>query len=95
MHAVRRVIANKQVKQANRPEVPDETAQAISNDLGGVDMGDIENKAEELKGAAKEHVGDATDNEDMQAEGKADKAKANVKQAGENVKDAVRETFDR
>ena len=58
-------------------------------------MGDIENKAEEFKGAAKEKFGDATDNEDLQAEGKADKAKANVKQAGENVKDAVKDTFDR
>ena len=57
-------------------------------------MGDLENKAEEWKGAAKEHIGDATDNEDMQAEGTAEKAKANVKQAGENVKDAVNDTFD-
>ena len=59
------------------------------------DMGDIENKAEELKGAAKETFGDATDNEDLQAEGAADQAKADVKQAGENVKDAVKDTFDR
>ena len=58
-------------------------------------MGDIENKAEELKGATKEHLGDATDNEDLQAEGAAEKAKADVKQAGENVKDAVKDTFDR
>ena len=62
---------------------------------GGIDMGDLENKAEEWKGAAKENIGDATDNEDMQAEGTAEKAKANVKQAGENVKDAVKDTFDR
>ena len=58
-------------------------------------MGDLENKAEEWKGAAKENIGDATDNEDMQAEGTAEKAKANVKQAGENVNDAVKDTFDR
>ena len=95
IHAARRVVANKQVEQANRPGVPDEAAQAGFDDVGGMDTGDIDNKAEELKGAAKDHIGDATDNEDMQAEGKSDKAKANVKQAGENVKDAVKETFDR
>ena len=61
----------------------------------GHDMGDIENKAEELKGAAKQHIGDATDNEDLQAEGAAEKATAEVKQGGENVKDAVKDTFDR
>ena len=33
-------------------------------------------------------VGDATDNEDLQAEGQVDQSKANVKQAGEKVKDA-------
>ena len=66
-----------------------------TNQAGRTDMGDIENKAEELKGAAKQHFGDATDNEDLEAEGAAEKAKAEVKQAGENVKDAVKDTFDR
>ena len=65
-------------------------------------MGDIQNKAEELKGGAKEKFGDATDNEDLQAEGAAEKAKANVKQTAEDVKDnvedaadAVKDKFDR
>ncbi|GGU70291.1 MULTISPECIES: CsbD family protein [Lentzea] len=48
------------------------------------------NKAEELKGRAKEAVGDATDNEQWQAEGRAERAKADIKQAGEKVKDAFR-----
>jgi uncharacterized protein YjbJ (UPF0337 family) len=48
------------------------------------------NKAEELKGRAKESVGDATDNEQWQAEGRAERAKADIKQAGEKVKDAFR-----
>lgn len=52
-------------------------------------MGDIRNKAEELKGGFKENVGDATDNESLQAEGAIDKAKAKAKQGVENVKDAV------
>ncbi|WP_029067840.1 CsbD family protein [Jonesia quinghaiensis] len=55
-------------------------------------LGDkISNKAEELKGKGKEAYGDATDNERLEAEGKADQAKANTKQAGENVKDAFRD----
>ena len=45
------------------------------------------NKAEEMKGRAKEAVGDATDNEQWQAEGRAERAKADIKQAGEKVKD--------
>ena len=45
--------------------------------------------------AAKEHIGDATDDESMQAEGAAEKAKANVKQGVEDAKDAVKDTFDR
>ena len=48
------------------------------------------NKAEELKGRAKEAVGDATDNEQWQAEGRAERAKADIMQAGEKVKDAFR-----
>jgi len=48
------------------------------------------NKAEELKGRAKEAVGDATDNEQWQAEGRAERATGALKQAGEKVKDAFR-----
>ncbi len=49
-----------------------------------------EGKSDELKGKVKEGVGDATDNEQWQAEGRAERAKANIKQAGEKVKDAFR-----
>jgi uncharacterized protein YjbJ (UPF0337 family) len=52
---------------------------------------DIKYNAEDLKGKAKEAVGDATDNERLEAEGKTDQAAANLKKAGEDVKDA----FDR
>ena len=58
-------------------------------------MGDIHNKAEELKGAAKEKFGDVTNNESLQAEGAAEKAKAKAKQTAENVKDHVEDTFNR
>ena len=49
------------------------------------------NKAEELKGRAKEKLGDATDNEQWQAEGRAERAKGDLKQAGEKAKDAFRD----
>ncbi|HZD71874.1 MAG TPA: CsbD family protein [Actinomycetes bacterium] len=48
------------------------------------------NKAQELRGQAKERVGEATDDEELQAEGKTDQTKADVKQAGEKVKDAFK-----
>jgi uncharacterized protein YjbJ (UPF0337 family) len=50
----------------------------------------IENKTDELAGSAKEKAGDATDDQDLQAEGKNDQSKANLKQAGEKVKDAFK-----
>jgi uncharacterized protein YjbJ (UPF0337 family) len=48
------------------------------------------NKGEGMLGKAKEKLGDATDNESLQAEGKNDQSKADVKQAGEKVKDAFK-----
>jgi uncharacterized protein YjbJ (UPF0337 family) len=52
-------------------------------------MGDFENKANEWKGEVKETVGDVTDNEDLEAEGTFDQAKAKAKQAVENAKDEL------
>lgn len=49
----------------------------------------LRNKGEAVKGDAKQKTGKAIGNEQMQAEGKAGSAKGNVKQAGENVKDAL------
>ncbi|WP_341952101.1 CsbD family protein [Salinibacterium sp. TMP30] len=51
----------------------------------------IENSAEDLQGKAKEAAGKATGNEELEAEGKTDQAKADLKKAAENVKDAVKE----
>ncbi|MGB3258644.1 MAG: CsbD family protein [Ornithinimicrobium sp.] len=48
----------------------------------------ISNSSEDAKGSAKEAAGDATGNEQMQAEGKADQSKADLKQTGEKAKDA-------
>jgi uncharacterized protein YjbJ (UPF0337 family) len=50
----------------------------------------FENQAEELKGQAKEGLGEATDNDRLKNEGRADQAKANVKEAVEDVKDAAK-----
>lgn len=49
----------------------------------------IKNAAQETVGKVKEGVGEATGNESLANEGRIDQAKANVKQAGEKVKDAV------
>ncbi|MFC6285494.1 CsbD family protein [Nocardioides sp. GCM10027113] len=49
-----------------------------------------ENTAEKLKGQAKEHGGRATGDRDLEAEGKVDQGKSDLKQAGEKVKDAFK-----
>jgi uncharacterized protein YjbJ (UPF0337 family) len=48
----------------------------------------MENKGEDLKGKAKEATGKVTDDEDLEAEGKTDQTKSDLKDAKENVKDA-------
>jgi uncharacterized protein YjbJ (UPF0337 family) len=48
----------------------------------------IDNKTEELAGKAKEGVGKATGDDELEIQGKADQLKSNLKQAGEKVKDA-------
>ena len=50
----------------------------------------IENKKDELVGQGKEAAGKATDNERLEAEGRVDQSQADVKQAGEKVKDAFK-----
>ena len=57
--------------------------------MSGIDK--IKNKAQELTGQGKEHVGGATGNEDLQAEGHKDQAAGNLKQAGENIKDVFKQ----
>lgn len=54
-------------------------------------LGDkIENKKDELVGEAKEAEGKATGDESREAQGKAEQAKADLKQAGEKVKDVFK-----
>jgi uncharacterized protein YjbJ (UPF0337 family) len=53
----------------------------------------IKNAAEEAAGKVKEKTGEATGDRDLQAEGAGEQASANVKQAGEKVKDAAKDAF--
>jgi len=51
-------------------------------------------KVEELAGKAKAATGDATDNPDLEAEGRMQESKADVKQAAEDVKDSGDDVAD-
>ncbi|GAC79894.1 MULTISPECIES: CsbD family protein [Gordonia] len=53
----------------------------------------FENKAEELKGRAKEAAGAATGDDDLKNEGKADQASSAVKKGIEEVKDKANEVI--
>jgi len=50
----------------------------------------VGNKADEAAGKVKEKVGDATDNERLEREGRADQSQAKLKDAKEDVKDALK-----
>jgi uncharacterized protein YjbJ (UPF0337 family) len=50
----------------------------------------LRNKGQDVKGKTKEAWGRATDDEELEAEGKVDQSKSDLKQAGEKVKDAFR-----
>ncbi|MCF4005673.1 CsbD family protein [Corynebacterium uropygiale] len=58
-------------------------------------MGDIENKAEDLGGKAKEAFGNVTGNEEMENEGKADQVKADVKEAISDAGEKIKEGADK
>ena len=51
----------------------------------------LRNKKDEVSGAAKEQAGKAKNDDKMEREGKTDQTKSNLKQAGENVKDAFKD----
>lgn len=50
----------------------------------------LKNTAQEKMGEVKEATGKATDDQDLEAEGKGDQTKGNLKQAGEKVKDVFK-----
>jgi uncharacterized protein YjbJ (UPF0337 family) len=51
----------------------------------------LRNQGQDLKGKGKESIGRATDDEELEAAGRADQAKSSFKQAGEKVKDAIKD----
>ena len=54
-------------------------------------LGDkMDNMKDDVVGKGKEAAGKATDDERLEAEGRADQSKADLKQAGEKAKDAFR-----
>jgi uncharacterized protein YjbJ (UPF0337 family) len=57
-------------------------------DMSGVDK--AKNAVEDLGGKAKEAIGKVSGDHDTEAEGKADQSKADLKNAGEKVKDAFK-----
>jgi uncharacterized protein YjbJ (UPF0337 family) len=79
--------ANLQVKPQNSIFEPHK----VPDKENAMSLGDkASNKAEELKGKGKEAAGRATDDDELQAEGKTDQAKGNLKQAGEKIKDVFK-----
>ena len=61
-----------------------------------------EGKIDELKGEAKQKIGDLTEDEDLQAEGKKDELKGEgkgalgtVKDAGQDLKDRAKDALDK
>lgn len=54
----------------------------------------MSNKAEDVKGKGKEAAGKATDDPQLEGEGKGDQASASVKDAGEKAKDAASDVKD-
>ena len=53
----------------------------------------IDNKAEELRGKAKEGIGKATGNDRMAAEGAAERVEGKIQKGVGNVKDAARDAL--
>lgn len=54
-----------------------------------------EDKFEQAKGSIKETVGNATDNKELEKDGKGDKASGKAKEAVENVKEKANDVIDK
>jgi uncharacterized protein YjbJ (UPF0337 family) len=51
----------------------------------------LKNEAEKAKGVVKETAGKVTGNESLEREGELDKAKGDLKQSGEKIKDSLKD----
>ena len=63
-----------------------------SNHVGTKDR--ASNRAQDAKGRVKEAAGSVTGNRDLKNKGKTDQAKAGMKNAGEDLKDAAHKVKD-
>lgn len=54
------------------------------------DRDKLNNKGEELRGKVKEGAGRATNDPELERQGQRDQSKADLKQAGEKVKDSLK-----
>jgi uncharacterized protein YjbJ (UPF0337 family) len=59
-----------------------------------MDKDEIKGKAEQVKGAAKEHIGRATGDEELEEEGIVDRAKGEVQEGYGKVKDKAKRAID-
>jgi uncharacterized protein YjbJ (UPF0337 family) len=57
-------------------------------------MSDARGTGDDLKGRAKEAVGDLTNNDDLKREGKTDRAAGKVKNTVSDVKDKLEDAVD-
>jgi uncharacterized protein YjbJ (UPF0337 family) len=70
------------------------TAWKVQDRENGMSLADkAKNKVEELQGKSKEATGRATGDNKLKAEGKADQAKAKLKQTGEKIKEKIKDAF--
>jgi uncharacterized protein YjbJ (UPF0337 family) len=51
----------------------------------------LKNQAQKAKGAVKEAAGKVTGDESLEREGELDRAKGDLKQSGEKIKDSLRD----
>lgn len=55
----------------------------------------VRHSAQRFGGKAKQQMGRATDDERLEAEGRADQTEADIKKAADHAKDAARDVTDR
>lgn len=58
-------------------------------------MDELKNKAEGVAGQAKEAAGEATDNDSLKNEGRADQAKSDIKEKANELKDKASDAFNK
>ena len=57
-------------------------------------MSDLDNKAEQMKGRAKQAVGDLSDDDELRREGKVERASGSTKEKIEDLKDKAEDAVE-